>query len=35
MPITDRPSNISSLKPSAFSDERLEKPSKSFLSNRL
>ncbi len=35
MPITGRPSNISSLKPSALIHERWEKPSRSFLPNQL
>src|SRR5258705_13829288 len=35
MPITGRPSNISSLKPSALIHERWVKPSRSFLPNQL
>src|SRR4030095_11605208 len=35
MPITGRPSNMASLKPSAFTHERWAKPSRSFLPNQL
>jgi hypothetical protein len=35
MPITGRPSNISSLNPSALIHERWANPSRSFLPNQL
>src|SRR6267142_5386699 len=35
MPMTGRPSNITSLQPSAFSHERWAKPSRSFLPNQF
>src|SRR5262245_44436075 len=35
MPMTGRPSNMASLKPSAFTHERWAKPSRSFLPNQL
>ncbi len=35
MPMTGRPSNIRSLKPSALIQERCENPSRSFLPNQL